>query len=65
LGRLCDQEHRVQIGSKIISPVSAMRDLGGSELSMKQHVSRTTATFFFHLRRAVVSLKFAAALDAT
>jgi Reverse transcriptase (RNA-dependent DNA polymerase) len=54
LGRLCDQERCVQIGSKIVSPVSGVRDLGAhvdSELSMKQHVSRIAATCFFHLRR--------------
>jgi hypothetical protein len=54
LGRLFDQERCVQIGFVIISPISAVRDLGfylDSELFMKQHGSRIAATCFLHLCR--------------
>ena len=44
----------VHIGSKSVKPVGVVRDLGvliDAELSMREHVSQTMRTCFYHLRR--------------
>ena len=44
----------VQVGSAIIQPSAVVRDLGrhlDSELSMKHHVAKVDAVYFYHLRR--------------
>ena len=44
----------LQVGTNNIQPSSVVRDLGvylDSELSMKQHVARTAAACFYHIRR--------------
>jgi len=44
----------IRVGSTDIQPVSVVRDLGvmiDAELTMRDHVSRTARTCFYHLRR--------------
>jgi len=44
----------LNVGADVVQPMSAVRDLGvqlDGELNMQAHVSKTTQTCFFHLRR--------------
>jgi len=52
-GRINDQR-TFQIGSSTIQSSAAVRDLGvylDAELSIKQHINKTTAVCYYHLRR--------------
>ena len=54
LNSLSQSDMTVNSGADVIQPVTAVRDLGvhlDSELSMRTHISKTTQTCFFHLRR--------------
>jgi len=54
LAKLYNRECSIHIGTSTIQPSTVVRDLGihlDSELSMKQHISRVSASCFYHLRR--------------
>ena len=47
-------DNSIRVGSTDIQPVTVVRDLGvmiDAELTMRDHVSRTARTCFYHLRR--------------
>jgi hypothetical protein len=54
LNRIASQSLSLSIGTEIVTSVDTVRDLGvllDSQLSMKPHIAKVTATCFFHLRR--------------
>ena len=54
LSNLSQSDMTINDGSDVIQPVTTVRDLGvhlDSELTMRVHISKTTQTCFFHLRR--------------
>jgi len=54
LGKLSNVDLTLSVDNDVIKPVALVRDLGvfhDSELTMKQHVSHTPSSCFFHLRR--------------
>jgi hypothetical protein len=54
LSKLSSADKVIQVGPDIISLSNVVRDLGvffDSELNLKSHISRTTRTCFYHLRR--------------
>jgi len=51
---MLSDQRTFQIGSSTIQPSSSVRDLGvqlDAELSMKQHINKTMAVCYYHLRR--------------
>ena len=54
LAKLSSTDRSIQVGTSTIQPSAIVRDLGfhlDSELCMKQHVAKTAAACFYHLRR--------------
>jgi len=54
LRSLAQDDAKITVGSTTIEPVNVVRDLGfyfDSELSMRDHISRTTKSCFYQLRR--------------
>ena len=54
LGLLKPEDHTLEIGANIVKPTDIVRDLSvllDSKLNMKQHVSKTVSTCFYHLCR--------------
>ena len=54
LSRLQNANLNIHIGQVTIEPVDAVCDLGvllDSHLDMRQHISKTVSTCFYHLRR--------------
>jgi len=54
LCRLQNANLNIHIGQVTIEPVDVVRDLGvllDSHLDMRQHISKTVSTCFYHLRR--------------
>ena len=54
LKKLNADKRTLQVGSSTIQSSTVVRDLGvhlDAELSMKQHINKTTATCYYHLRR--------------
>jgi len=54
LKKLNADQRTLQVGSSTIQSSTVVRDLGvhlDAELSMKQHINKTTATCYYHLRR--------------
>ena len=54
LAKLSSTDCSILVSTSTIQPSAIVRDLGfhlDSELCMKQHVAKTAAAFFYHLRR--------------
>jgi len=54
LNKLVNMEQTVTVGTGVIQPAAAVRDLGvllDQELSMTQHIAKVTSSCFYQLRR--------------
>ena len=54
LHKMAPHSGDMRVGDSVVTPVSVVRDLGvlfDAELSMREHVSKTAQTCFYHLRR--------------
>ena len=51
LNKVKSQDCSLVMGAETVTPVDVVRNLGVSELSMKQHVAKVASICFFHLRR--------------